>query len=337
MPFPAVSSGLLFKRLDPLVFVLSVPRQKLKQIFNKPRSRFLPISFQLYIKKPAEPWFTITSVQYCYGKINSAGVQDVTIIEDPKGWQGSCDLHVWGYVDPQLVEMGMVNNYVGVALTPEKEVFKLFRSELGDDLSILEISAGQDPDSIIILEKCPNLQKATGPELMAMAYHENDVAKATTTFIVKSPLLDLDLQVLTTRIDVLGNALASLRNKASISVEQLSTCTLTVKFDTFQVKPNYSYPVDYNTTKLRVSRAQGWIEVTSPILTASRRGRFTSNHFPVVCSGPTSQIHNCFLPYINFCQLPPLEDPRRRHREYFRRMSDNSSSFEDNVREYRAP
>lgn len=299
----------------PMVFLLTVPRSIINQsgtVYDKLSSSNLPVSFQIHIKcgkrKDNGEHNKITAVQYCFGKLTSTSPFGPEIEEDRAGWKGTGDLHVWGFGCTEMGDGNKVRSLDAIlALTPEKELLKLLRSDLGDSLSVFKVNSRRDHHLFTMAGNPPNLRRPEVPKTASeSSVAGGEIAKRNKSFVIKFPILDIDNQHFTTRIEVLGDSLERLQKKEIISIDQSSTCTLTVKFGEIQVSCNYAFPVDYRTTKLRLSRAQGLIEVTAPLLTPSRRGHFCLNPCPVL-SGPDSQITNCFSPYINFCQLPQLD------------------------------
>jgi len=207
-----------------------------------------------------------------------------------------------------------LNHYVGVALTPEPQAVELFRSNLGNRLYIHKIHTNEGNKGFQTFDHFPRIPRPSLRDFKYVFDVEKDTATNTESFVVKYPSLGFSKQHFTTRINVLAAALKSLKSKESISIEQLSTCTLTVKFGTFEVVCNYSFPVDYNTTKLRVSRIEGWVEVKALLVSQSNGDQFISTPFPIVRSGLLkSKIRHCFFPSVNFSQLAPLDsnDPKR--------------------------
>jgi hypothetical protein len=134
-----------------------------------------------------------------------------------------------------------------------------------------------------------------------------DVAVNDQSFTVKYPHLDLEQQTFTTHIQSKGAAKTALRNKQPVEITQYSICTLHLDFGSFSVQCNFPFPVDSKLTKVRVSRAQGWLEVVAPLVTPSKRGRFISDPFPII-PGPDGKIYNLFLPHVDFRTLPKLDE-----------------------------
>jgi len=293
---------------DGIVFVITVPRSNLQPLL----SVSVPAinTFEMYVQPRRTDGNAdhrcISSVQYCFGKLNSTN-SDTTLDEDIAGWEGTSDLHVWGYVTRAMIAWDKAEELeVGVILRVARDV----------TVSIVNIiCTRQDYQGLRILQAPPNLNRPsiTKPPFDTLIYRQKRVARSLweRSARVKFPLLNIDKQQFTSRIDLTGNVLACLQTESiSVSVTQPSTCVLEVKFGAFQIQCDYPFPVDFATTKLDVSRAEGWIEVTAPLLTPTRRGRFISNPFPVVASRPHSHITNCISPYINFRQLPPLDHRR---------------------------
>jgi hypothetical protein len=253
------------------------------------------------------------------------------IEEDRAGWKGTGDLHVWGFGSRDMGDGNKIRSLdATLALTPEKELLKLLRSELGDSLSIFKVNSRRDHPLFILAAMPPNLERPDAPRTTTESSAAGaEIAKRNESFVIKHPILDVNKRHFTTRIDFLGDALKRLQTKENVSIDQSSTCTLTVNLGATQVPCDYAFPVDYQTTKLVLSRAQGWLEVTTPLLTSLRRGRFCSNPFPVL-STPESRITNCFTPYINFRQLPPL-DRRLAHVDAHSSRVDNPCSVPDHL------
>jgi hypothetical protein len=296
---------------DPCAVVLTIPRQKLQPIFDKTKSRStpIPLRFQLFLQKAtAHNHNKLSSVQPIFGKlITSADGESGTIEEDPKGWYGNSDLHICGYF-PTLV-MRLWEDYkvarVGATLVPDKEVLELFKDSLGDSLLVM-MTCLDHGDMIHFFKSLPGLAK---PDLKLSTFIPKNIAVSNTHFKVNFPRLDLGKKDFVTTINTVGGAHEALQNKEKISVHQISPNTLTVVFGNFRIQCNFLFPVDSATSRLRVSRVQGWIEVIAPLLTPTKRGLFASNPFPIIASRE-GMIHNLWLPYINFTQLPSLDRMR---------------------------
>ena len=301
---------------DPCAMVITVPRNRLQRIYDKlsthaPRA---PIGFQLYLIKEkcndkgcgcVEESCIVSCVQAVFGKlVSSANGNSGTIEEDPSGWEGTSDLHVFGYFSTLIIRSWGHYDLVkcGVALTPTSEIVKLFKAELGERLSVLKTCLGH-PDSIYFFDTLPGLNRDHPKDI---SFFTESVAQTTESFVVDFPILDFEKPSFTTHVKVIGPALNRFQKKDNISVNQFSPCTLTVTFGSFQVQGNYIFPVDCANTRLRVSRVQGWIEIVAPFVRSTQRGYFTSTPFPAVLS-PWGPIYNTFRPCVNFRQLPKID------------------------------
>jgi MYND finger len=308
---------------DPCAMVITVPRSKLHRIYDKlstDASR-TPIAFQLYMRnqscgdkdcKCVEECVPITCVQTVFGKlVVSANGKSATIEEDQSKWDGMSDLHVCGYFSSQFIRAwGNTGDKqrpfnFGVALARTRETVKLFEPELGKYLEVWNTGLGHTTDSVHFFDRLPGLKR---PVFKEFSFVRDTVAETTNSFVVDFPVLDFEKPSFMTHIKVIGPALNHLQKKENLSVNQHSPCTLTVTFGPFQVQGNYNFPVDGPSARLRVSRANGWIEIIAPFIDPTRRGFFTSTPFPVLLS-PWLTFYNTFRPYVNFRQLPRLDWP----------------------------
>lgn len=310
--FPTYPNGVLKleRPPNPCALVITVPRSKLRPIFGKFMShgRHLPTSFQIYCDMGILS-NTFLSVQSVFGTLTTSADGNTGMIEkDENGWTGNSDLHVCGYF-PALSFLRFTKDVVkyglGVRFAPGKDVEVVFQSLLGPSLSIYRTSLQQN-EGLHFFESLPGLQPPSiiPPTIVApkpVAYSDN-------TFTVSFPRIDLPECAFFTKVTFTGDAIVALQNKAIVELSQTSPCTLTVQFDKFKNQVSFPFPVDYGTSKVRLSRAQGWIEVKAAFLTASNHGYFKSNHFPVT-RGHDSKLYS-FLPHINFRRLPQLDFSR---------------------------
>lgn len=316
---PTARIGVLRKRNppDPCALVVVVPRWRLQFIYDKlsAEARRAPIVFQLYLRKEKlcsdegctckHENYTVSCVQAVFGKlVVSADGCSGTIEADPSRWEGTSDLVVSGYISTLTIHSWGQKGPLkcGVALARTRETVKLFEAEFGEGLSVWKTCFGH-MDCLYFFDRLPGLQRNPPKEDFYTTSH--GVAQTTSSFVVDFPKLDFEKPSFTTHIKVIGPALGRLQKKDSISVNQLSPCTMTITFGGFQVQGNYIFPVDGKNTRLRVSRLQGWIEIIAPFVVPTQRGYFNSTPFPIV-HAPWGTIYNTFRPYINFCQLPRL-------------------------------
>jgi hypothetical protein len=287
--------------------VITVPRSRLRPIFAKFMShgRHIPASFQIYWQgsgsaKPA----IFLSVQSVFGTLTtSADRSKGTIEKDEDGWGGNSDLHVCAHIPLALLAAeDAVDCKYGVRFTPGKDIEAVFKPLLGHDLSIFKATI-PEMDSLRVFKHLPGLQPPSG--IAPTAVSDNPVAYSDNTFKVSFPRIDIATDSFTTKVTISGDAIAALQNKATVELSQTSPCTLTVKFAKFEKQCSFPFPVDYRTSKIRVSRGQGWIEVITTFLDASNRGYFRSNPFPVT-RDQDSEFYS-FLPHINFRRLPQLD------------------------------
>ena len=154
----------------PRVVMVTVSRQKLQSIYRKTASRSLPISFQIYLESGAADarCYKITSVHYGYGKKTTACDNGMVLIEDPAGCRGSADLHVWGYVHPQLVESGVLNNYVGVVCSL-RTPFPSFRLVMIQKLSTGSLLTSTSVNCLSLIVFLSTKNPNTSPESLAIS------------------------------------------------------------------------------------------------------------------------------------------------------------------------
>jgi len=323
VPLFVASRGALGKRPppDPCSLVMTVPRSILQPIYEKlsaDTSR-TSIAFQLYVRKEKcwdkgcpckEEYTTVSCAQAVFGKLVTSGKSYSGTIEvDQAGWQGTSDLHVFGYFSTMIIrgwgDAGPLK--FGVALKRTNETAKMFEADLGEGLSVF-CTCLKHTNSVHFFDRLPGLKR---PALKEFSFATRDrVAQMTNSFVVDFPVVDFEKPSFTTHVKVIGAALDRLQKKENLSVNQFSPCTLTITFGPFEVQGNYIFPVDGANARLRISRVSGWIEIIAPFIRPlqSQRGYFSSTPFPVLLS-PWLMVYNTFLPYINFRQLPKLDGP----------------------------
>jgi hypothetical protein len=238
---------------DPCAVVITVPRSRLRRIYDKLNTDAANtrIAFQLYLTKEKcvkdceGHYTTISCVQAVFGKfVCSANGKSGTIEEDQSKWAGTSDLHVFGYFSSLIIGQWEHTGEphpieLGVALTPTSETIKLFEAELGDGLSVFSTSSTH-ADAVHFFDRLPGLKQPHPKETTFGT--RDDVAQTTDSFIVDFPVLDLEKPSFTTHVKTVGPALKCLQKKEKLSIVQFSPCTLNITFGRFEVQGNYTSP-----------------------------------------------------------------------------------------------
>ena len=244
------------------------------------------------------------SVQPVFGKL-TVNNEEATIDEDINYRSGSSDLHLCTYFPTQLLYARDLNrSIISVRLSKELDTQTILHRDLGPELEVFRTSFSDN--AVSMLGSLPGL-KTPSP-----VFPSNVVQGDTQVdFISKS---------FKTRITLArdGENHKALIDNADINVKQTSPCTVTIKYATFHHICNFPFPVVGNAARLRVSRANGWMEVIAPFISKSNH---ISIPFPLQHSNSTIATWN--LPYINFRQLPKLDmfDPHGKIWKQFHLLS----------------
>jgi cellobiose-specific phosphotransferase system component IIB len=298
---------------DYAAVVLTVPRFMLRAIYQKiEQNPNIKIAFQLFMQRTnAHRVHVYSSTHAVFGKVVSSADGTAGIIQvDPAGWHGDSDLQVCGFMSKIILHFwaDFPNNRIGARLFPSDDVKKTFGGFSAnptnpEHISVYNTCLKHVDSGIYFFKALPGLEQPGRP---FEAFLGSEVAFENSKFVVGFPKLGLESNDFTTKINLLGAAHDSLKQGEQISVFQRSPCTLTVTFGTYDLQCSFIAPVTLSGSKLRVSRASGWIEVIAPLSSPVALGHFRLNPFPL-CRSPDYNIYGFHLPYVKLDKLPTFD------------------------------
>lgn len=215
--------------------------------------------------------------------------EKATINEDINCRLESSDLHLCAYFPTPLLYSRDPNRaIISVRLSKESDTHMILHRDLGPDLKIFRTSF-----SDIVVSLLGSLPGLKAPSLM---FSSNTIqGDIQFDFTSKSFTKHITLKRKSQNYK-------TLINNTKINIEQTSPYITTITYATFHHTCNFPFPIIDNATRLRVSRANGWMEVITPLISESKH---ISIPFPLQRSDSTITTWN--LPYINFHLLPKLD------------------------------
>lgn len=299
---PVRQNGVLSRSVLPeaIAIVITIPRRRLQPIYNKVLRdvEHLCIRFWLHLSWEHNTMFkhTFTNVYPVFGKLSATDTK-ASIDPDVEGWHGSSDLHLCAYMPTSLFfTHDPKRSVLSIRLSKETSTFQAFMFELGPDLELLKTSLANN--SVKVFSALPGLKDpSTGyPGTVYPTTESGTLAVRDRKFSISYPLFDTGVKTFTTKITVADENHQALKDGTPIDVSHSSLCTVTVTYSTFQHLCSFSFPIAGKTVRLRVSRANGWMEIIVQLASPAS---------PASASFPTISTWN--LPYINFGQLPELD------------------------------
>jgi hypothetical protein len=199
---------------------------------------------------------------------------------------------------------------VSVRLQQEVSTAILLREALGVDLEVFKARLLSN-EYVHLVESLPGLD--TPSSSCSPLAQSSDLAVSNETVEVTCPVLTPKDKTFTTRISIKGKAEQdSLKGGAAVAFHHSSPCTVTIKCGKLEHVCNFPFPVAGNSTRIRIARKSGWIEVIAPLLPPQIKGAIAQNPVPLIrdkryglCSWNT--------PYVNFRQLPKIATSEYSH------------------------
>ena len=233
------------------------------------------------------------SVQPVFGKLCIASnKEEGSIVEDVKGWHGNSDLHICGYFPTHLLYAKNINDAeISVRLSKELDTYENLQEELGSTLEVFATCFGSK--QVAMLAALPGL-KVPEPTFERSSAIEGDIQLDVSDKSFKRRItLERDTE----------NHKALTTERAEIKIQQASPCSVTVKYSTFTHTCAFPFPIIGDSTRLRVSRTNGWMEVIAPLINSTKH---TSIAFPLQKYN-SLEVSTWNLPYVNFDRLPKLD------------------------------
>lgn len=217
------------------------------------------------------------AVQLCFGTLDTTELEDglnspPKINVDSQGWksQSACFISFWA---PTWVLLQQPEDAViAFALQPNVPTIQTFVSLLGPDLIVYRTKQG-DKANVFLSKDTPILSSSEPGSVKGVLSiqkqpHRNEDSQASALNVELSSDLRLDSMI--SRLNVKpGTALEALRNKAHVSVSQLSPFALLVTIsgssDGFDFPVHFPVPILKSTTDLRIARTSAYIELVARV------------------------------------------------------------------------
>ena len=291
--------------------VFTVPRERLLPIYKKGVTEMKDFEcvFQVRLKTASSPFsYTFSSPVAVFGTLvigPDKGRCDV--VRDEKGWHGSSDLQVFLYLDTMFLTLDGDGMSISLNLFPDTATLAIFRKDYGNDLEIFKAKLDRHETQAHLVRMIGD-KSIPSPSITPSPIERQERNGRVIKSIPRLGVKD-SKALLAVRLNLLNNADVNLlKNGSAFSLSQSSPCAIAVKYGNAKEVVQFPFPVDGDSSTLRISGKYGWIEVCAPVSVAPRdRGGYSSNPFPVVPASGTNSIYSWNLPSINFNRLPRLE------------------------------
>jgi hypothetical protein len=298
----------VLKRADPpeiIAIVITVPRSKLKPIYDHVVANpgaDLSIFFEVYLSTTSLDKFT--SIQPIFGTLIPSEDGEVGIVEeDWEGWHGSSDLHLCMYMLTArcLVEPPKSIS-LSVRLSPDAATLKTFKPILGSNLEVFKVKF-LNHQAVHLFSALPGLEDLTPPITESVT---EVIADGDDNYVLHYPVFDMKQKEFTVVVEFSHEQeVEMMRQNKGLTVTQTSPCTALVTCSNrFQVVCTFPFPVSGVRHNLSLHNLS--IMITATLLTASNRGTYSLNPFPIAHL-PTGSTYNWNLPYINFHTLAKID------------------------------
>lgn len=285
--------------------IITVPRSNIVEIYDAcVEGLRANMVFEILLKGPYSE-HVLTSTQPIFGKvIKSDDGNSATIDVDPKGWHGKSDLQVCALGPAEMFTMDVEdpgNLEVSVGLQSDHSV--LFLENFGITLEVFR--CGIEDSNVTLVDAFPGLEKSTRTLINPV---KETCLVSNDAYELSCPQLGFDERALTTRLTIKGKEARELltNTKLPVEVNQLSSCILQIKFGKFKYRCAFPFPVVASTSRLRIARKSGWIELIAHLLQPVVNGKIPPNPLPLILN-PRSGLSTFNISYINFRQLPRIE------------------------------
>ena len=261
--------------------VLVVPRSKLG-VFDEPLESTGTPGLHISVSQQGMFENCFFGIDCCFGQLkavpNSVGVCDLE--EDKEGWQGRGNLLAICPV-PAFSLLAGPRKGIRVALVVNSTPVYTARYLPKLGLKMEVYGCGLDDEKHLrILREAPG--PCESPHDVVSKIYAQPEDPIPTTFL----RLDHQGTVRSISIRMLFSKGAgecnSLKNKATVEISQLSSCTLALRIGDCSHHLAYPYPIDGSRHKVKIAREMSWVEVEAPICPTLIRGNLGFNQWPVV-------------------------------------------------------
>ncbi|KAG8724356.1 hypothetical protein FRC09_019634 [Ceratobasidium sp. 395] len=281
-----------WKDVPPVVcVVLTVPRKHLKVLLeNKDTTGVPQLEIALKSFQPGGMKHGYASLHCTWGKIIDSPESDiVTLEEDPAGFTGSSDLMVSFWASSRIVgepDVGVAfalktsSHSEAVFMNKTASGLVVFAAELNDPLFMRVLGYRPSTGSKVELVELPPITSlsvsssvkiiptlGTGPT-------ERHVVSFTGRVDIESP-----------------GEREALVGGAEVDANQVSPCTMSLKFGKFEHIVTYPYPIFGESVRLRVARKSAYIEVIVSPSESLEKGGYSFSPTPVIQNNPWNVHH----------------------------------------------
>lgn len=301
--------GVLSSKPPPPVtcIVFTVPRERLRHIYENCMIDMHEHSCVFQLRFHRSPEYSIYSnLLPIFGSLTTtADRRNGRIKRDTAGWHGSSDLHVCVYVPTSVILADKVSHISLNVIVGSAATATALCSHYGPDLEIFRFNL-DDVSKVQLLESVPGCEIPNPLTIPNLVQSTSDTTNIST--IVPKLLIDCET-AFSTRVTLTSNVNGPvLSDNTKISAIQTSPCVITLTAGETKYRCRFPFPVNGKSTKLRVARKSGWIEVVVELSDPkSPNGGYTTAPWPVIKEATTGLLCNWNTPWVNFDNLPLIE------------------------------
>ena len=286
--------------------IVTVPRRKLQSIYSAcvEGGHRMNLFFQIHLDGRGSinnKLNTFTSIQPVFGKLIEITDDMCSIEQDKEGWFGHSDLHLCLYVPTFLLFTPHPKDVdISVRFFFEMSTMLLLAHQLGPELEVFKTRL-LSSEYVHLTRTMPGLDSPK-PSNITGVHH---LAISNQIVDVTYPLVTPGDHLFTTRINIKGESeLDLLRDGGNVEFEHTSYCTVTVKLGTLEQLCAFPFPLLKESTRIRIARKSGWIEVIARLLPSQIKGKSAEEPLPLL--NTEDGLLSWGLPYVNFKQLPKI-------------------------------
>jgi hypothetical protein len=215
--------------------------------------------FQVRLKTATSPSsYTFSSPVPVFGKLEiGPDGGRCEIVRDEKGWYGSSDLQVLLCLDTMFLTLDGDGMSISLNLLPDPAILALFRKDYGKDLEIFKTKLDRHETQAHLVRKIGH-KSVPSPFITPDPIEQQEVNGRVSKSIPRLGVRD-SKALLTTRLTLLDNGDVNLlKNGSTVSLSQASPCAIAVKCGNTEELVQFPFPVDVNSSNLRIARKSGW-------------------------------------------------------------------------------
>ncbi|TFK43950.1 hypothetical protein BDQ12DRAFT_643771 [Crucibulum laeve] len=297
-----------WKDVPPFVcVVLEVARHHLKVLEDMHPDEILTPMLQCESRGPS--FHNIHSnFKPIFGRIQTVGAHEhsqITIVEDPLGWDGRSPLIVSFYIPTWILTVAPNNTQLGLYIRSTPSYTRTLIPKLGFELEIFS-AFSTDTQRVHIVPNHPHNANEI-KNLQDMSYALRSGASPCAKKEILTVTLNSQAMMTSSiaiRLDVVNPAAkTALSNKAPVSTIQVSRFNMEVMIGRFRYTLSYPFSIHGDNSKLRIARKSSYVEVEVPLGTSNIP--FELRPFPMTSNGIDLSLWN--IHYTNLDALPFLD------------------------------